>query len=63
MMVIAPKTMGKAVPPCAHAQGFKLVQKLPQKLLDMPVERFFASLRFEQREKLDQLGVEIGSFD
>jgi len=31
--------------------------------LDMPIERFFASLRFEQREKLDHLGVEIGSFD
>jgi len=29
----------------------------------MPIERFFASLRFEQREKLDQLGVEICSFD
>ncbi|GAF85043.1 unnamed protein product [marine sediment metagenome] len=25
--------------------------------------RFLASLRFEQRGKLDQLGVEIGSFD
>jgi hypothetical protein len=29
----------------------------------MSVERFLASLRFEQREKLDQLGVEIGSFE
>jgi len=25
--------------------------------------RFLASLRFEQRGKLDQLGIEIGSFD
>jgi hypothetical protein len=29
----------------------------------MPVERFLASVRFEQREKLDQLGIEIGYFD
>jgi hypothetical protein len=35
----------------------------PQKSLDMPIERFLASLRFEQRGKLDQLGIEIGSFD
>ena len=28
----------------------------------MPIERFLASLRFEQRGKLDQLGIEIGSF-
>jgi len=32
-------------------------------LLDVPVERFLASVRFEQRGKLDQLGIEIGSFD
>jgi hypothetical protein len=25
----------------------------------MPVEQFLASLRFEQREKLDQLGIII----
>ncbi len=31
--------------------------------LDMPVERFLASLRFEQRSKLDQLGIEMDSFD
>jgi hypothetical protein len=35
----------------------------PQKLLGMPIERFFASLRFEQKRKLDQLGIEIGSFE
>jgi len=29
----------------------------------MPIERFFATLRFEQREKLEQLGLEIGSLD
>jgi hypothetical protein len=34
-----------------------------QKSLDVPIERFIASLRFEQRGKLDQLGIEIGSFD
>ena len=35
----------------------------PKKSLDIPIGRFFASLSFEQRGKLDQLGVEIGSFD
>jgi hypothetical protein len=39
------------------------VQHRPQKSLGDSVERFFASLRFEQRVKLDQLGIEIGSFD
>jgi hypothetical protein len=29
----------------------------------MPIERFLASLRFEQKVKLDQLGVENDSFD
>jgi hypothetical protein len=29
----------------------------------MPIERFLASLRFEQRGMLDLLGIEIGSFD
>lgn len=29
----------------------------------MPIERFFESLGFEQRGKLDHLGVEIGSID
>jgi hypothetical protein len=55
--------MGKAVRP--HASGFKFerVQYRPQKSLDMPIERFLASLRFEQRGKLDQLGIEIGSLD
>jgi len=27
--------------------------------LDIPVERFLASVRFEHRSKLDQLGIEI----
>jgi hypothetical protein len=29
----------------------------------MPIEGFYASLRFEQRGMLEQLGIEIGSFD
>jgi hypothetical protein len=29
----------------------------------MPVEQFLASLRFEQRGKLDQLGIEMGTFE
>ena len=32
-------------------------------LLDMPVEQFSASLRFEQRGKLEQLGIEVGTFE
>ena len=28
---------------------------------DMPIERFLASLRFENRDKLDDLGIEIDS--
>jgi hypothetical protein len=43
--------------------GSSFVQHRPQKSLGIPIERFFASLRFEQRGKLDQLGVEIGTFD
>jgi hypothetical protein len=43
--------------------GSSFVQHRPQKSLDMPIERFFASLRFEQRGKLDQWGIELGSFD
>jgi len=31
--------------------------------LDTTVERFFASLRFEQRGKLEQLGIEISFID
>jgi hypothetical protein len=31
--------------------------------IDVPLERFLASLRFEQRGKLDQLGTKIGSFE
>lgn len=36
---------------------------LQNELLDMSVEQFLASLHFEKRGKLDQLGVEMGSFD
>jgi hypothetical protein len=44
-------------------KDLSFVQQLPQKSLDMPIERFFASLHFEQRGKLDQLGIEVGTFD
>jgi hypothetical protein len=43
--------------------GSEQVRFHPQKLLNMPIERFFTSLRFEQREKLNQLGIEIGTLD
>ena len=32
-------------------------------LLDMPVEQFLASFRFDQRGKLDQLGINISSIE
>ena len=32
-------------------------------LFDIDAEQFLAFLRFEQREKSDQLGIEIDSFD
>ena len=31
--------------------------------LDVPVERFLASVRFEHKSKLDQLGIKLSSFD
>jgi hypothetical protein len=31
----------------------------PKEPFDMPVERFLASLRFENKAKLDDLGLEI----
>ena len=37
--------------------------QLENELLDMPIEQFFDSSRFHQREKLDQFGIENGSFD
>jgi hypothetical protein len=55
--------MGKAVRPCAYHKDVSFIQHRPQKSLGMPVERFFASLRFEQRGKLDHLGIEVGSFE
>ena len=54
------------VPPAEAGQAFGdsiRVLFRQQKSLGVPDERFFASLRFEQRGKLDQLGLEIGSFD
>ena len=37
--------------------------QIENELLDVPVERFLVSQRFEQSGKLDQLGIEIGSID
>jgi hypothetical protein len=64
-MVFVLKIMGKAVRPCANAQGFKFerVQHRPQLEPLHDIGRFFASLRFDQKGKLEQLGIEIGSFD
>jgi hypothetical protein len=50
--------------PQNHGEGgSNFVQHRPQKSFGVPVERFLASLRFEHRSKLDQLGIEIGSLD
>ena len=46
-----------------YKQKVVRVQYRPQKSLDMRIERFFASFRFEQRERLDQLEIEIGSIN
>jgi len=43
--------------------GSSFVQHRPQKSLGVLVERFLASLIFEQRGKSNQLGIEFGSFD
>jgi len=44
-------------------KDLSFVQQRPQTSLDIPIERFFASLRLEQREKLEQMGIEISFFD
>jgi len=36
---------------------------LENELPDMPVEQFLSSLRFDQRGKLDQLGINISSIE
>ena len=50
-----------------HGEGgscfVQLGPLLEKELLDMPVDQFLAYLRFQQRGKLDQLGIEIGYFD
>ena len=50
-----------------HEEGGSIQVPFPplleKKLLDMPVEQFLASLRFEQREKLYQMEVSIGSIE
>ena len=46
--------------------GSEQVRFRPQienETLDVPVEWFLYSLRFEQRVKLDQLGIESGPID
>jgi hypothetical protein len=42
--------------------GSSFVQHRPQ-YEPLDVEGFLASLRFEHRNKLDQLAIEIGSFE
>ena len=55
--------MDRTPPRNREGSGSSFVQYRPQKSLGMLIERFFASLRFEQRGKLDQLEIDIGSFD
>jgi len=49
--------------PSIREGGSSFVQHRPQKSPDEDVGRFFALFLFEQREKLDQFGIELGSFD
>jgi hypothetical protein len=44
-------------------KDLSFVQYRPQKPPDMLIERFFAILHFDQKRKLDQLGIEIRAFD
>jgi hypothetical protein len=44
-------------------RDLSFVQHCPQLEPLDDIGRFLASLRFEQRGILDQLGIEIGSFD
>ena len=49
-----------------EGRGSEQVRYGPQidnELLDVSVDRFLTSLRIQQRGKLDQLGIEIDSFD
>ena len=39
------------------------VHSRPQETLDRDIERFFASIRLNNREKLDQLEFNLVSFD
>jgi len=61
--VFCTKSWGRCFALVPLHKDLSFVQQRPQKSLDIPIERFFASLRFEQREKLEQLGIEIGFFD
>jgi hypothetical protein len=36
---------------------------LENELPDMSVKQFFISMRFDQRGKMDQLGIEMGTFE
>jgi hypothetical protein len=54
--------------PPAKENGLLLIVRLKVQVLFLPfgttyVEQFLTSLRYEQRGKLDQLGIEIGTFD
>jgi hypothetical protein len=55
--------MGKAVRPYTNAPGYKFHPILPTKIACLLIERFLASLCFEQRGKLEQVVIEIRSFD
>jgi hypothetical protein len=45
-------------PDFRDGSGSEQVQYRPQEPFDNLVERFFASLRFEQRGKLDEIGFQ-----
>jgi hypothetical protein len=62
----SPENHGEGFTPYAHARDISFVQHRPLgqlEPLDVPVDRFLASVRFEHRIKLDQLAIEVGSLD
>jgi hypothetical protein len=62
-MVIAPKLWGRRFVPLPMHRDTSFVQHRPQLEPLDDIERFLASLRFEQRGKLEQLGIEIESIE
>jgi hypothetical protein len=46
-----------------HGEGGSSFVQLGPQFKPLDIEGFLDSIRFEHKSKLDQLGIEIGSFD